>query len=616
MSYPNIQQILNTKPPQINLPYPNCTKNIIYTFFDIFGAEGNRRKLAKCKTCKDEVEVIIGINVFSSYTFGLTCHIRKHHREWQMYLDMLSRTITPDSKSNFEHYQAMTRRKVNTKEESDRSLYECATNYNINRKNCAGIFYIPRDCEVLRGNFRDRVNENAEIFSYLYPYTNKNVHIFELIGTKHRSAPLRASYKKSKCLVDNDGDMTIDIEKLLCENLCFFDPELYDSCPLQHEGDIKIFGEEEYQKKFIGFKQEIEKYPEFQWNKSFDSDILKNIKVIEYDETAVCEMNRLLKIIISLLILQKPHIQQKISEILDSSTSKDNLRKPDLGIQLWGPKLKNIDIQQKEDESVSYYESVFFTFQHKKSEECPAYSDTSKQIHKKPVFCNGKATYPCNVGGCSKGCLCIPCSQTDKYEEVNSFKCPHHIPDHPDMFDEAEDLALVRRLYIEVSSKKPIYERPKNHHKLCPPKIKFAGMKKKCKACTKIFDDHRKNHHVLHPACQLCNHMDHSSKVSFALTCYVCLKTFQNKYRLADHMNIQSDTNLFYCEACEEGFTRRCTLERHIKEYHRESTEAFRCSQCNTNFSSDDNLRRHVKTKHSENAEDFESNLCDRKFKR
>ena len=49
--------------------------------------------------------------------------------------------------------------------------------------------------------------------------------------------------------------------------------------------------------KFNGFRGQIEKYPEFQWNKSFDSDILKNIKIVEHDEPAVREMNQLLKII-------------------------------------------------------------------------------------------------------------------------------------------------------------------------------------------------------------------------------------------------------------------------------------------------------------------------------
>ena len=70
----------------------------------------------------------------------------------------------------------LTKQKANTdKEESDRSLYGCATNYNINRKNCAGIFYIPRDCEILKGNLKQEAErQNAKILSYLYPYTNKH----------------------------------------------------------------------------------------------------------------------------------------------------------------------------------------------------------------------------------------------------------------------------------------------------------------------------------------------------------------------------------------------------------------------------------------------------------
>ena len=116
------------------------------------------------------------MNVYSSYTFGLTCHIRKHPVEWQVYLDLLGSTITHDIKTPLEHYKAMTKQKVNTdKEESDRSLYECATNYNINRKNCAGIFHIPRDCEILKGNLKQEAErQNAKILSYLYPYTNKH----------------------------------------------------------------------------------------------------------------------------------------------------------------------------------------------------------------------------------------------------------------------------------------------------------------------------------------------------------------------------------------------------------------------------------------------------------
>ena len=66
--------------------------------------------------------------------------------------------------------------------------------------------------------------ENGDIMKYLYPYTNGNVRLVDLIGTRHPSAPLRASYKQLKCLVDNDGDLILDLERLFCENICLFDP--------------------------------------------------------------------------------------------------------------------------------------------------------------------------------------------------------------------------------------------------------------------------------------------------------------------------------------------------------------------------------------------------------
>ena len=193
-----------------------------------------------------------------------------------------------------------------------------------------------------------------------------------------------------------------------------------------------------------------------------------------------------------------------------------------------------------------------------------------------------------------EACPCIPCNDTDKYKDSNSFKCPSHNPDHPEMFDETEDLALERRIYFEVGSKKPIFKRPKFDRKLCPPKVKFARMKKKCRMCRTIFNDHRKHHHILHPACQLCNHMKRASEMSFSLTCFACLKTFKNKYRLKDHLNIHDDDKPYYCEPCEVSFTRSCTLDDHNDRYHRKSSETYQCNECNSEFSSKSNLNRHV----------------------
>ena len=136
--------------------------------------------------------------------------------------------------------------------------------------------------------------------------------------------------------------------------------------------------------------------------------------------------------------------------------------------------------KQEDDLSLLYSDKYFSTYQHVNREDCPAYDDNSKKIHTKPIVHEGRVYYPCNIGGCLEGCPCIPCNRVDEYGESNSFKCPSHNPDHPEMFDDSEDLALERRMYFEVESGKPIYERPKFDNKLCPPKIEFARMKKKC----------------------------------------------------------------------------------------------------------------------------------------
>ena len=164
------------------------------------------------------------------YTFGLTYHLKKHESAWNEYLIMLGDTIVPDTRTKFEHFKAMEKPSRNySKEESRRSYQEVQRNYSLNKKNCAGVFYNPKDSQILKNTLHEfSKGENAKIWKYLYPYTNQNVHIFQLMGMEHGSAPLFGKYKRSKCLVDNTENITLDLERLLCENICFFDPEFYD----------------------------------------------------------------------------------------------------------------------------------------------------------------------------------------------------------------------------------------------------------------------------------------------------------------------------------------------------------------------------------------------------
>ena len=154
------------------------------------------------------------------------------------------------------------------------------------------------------------------------------------------------------------------------------------------------------------------------------------------------------------------------------------------------------------------------------------------------------------------------------------------------------------------------------HKDLCPPKVKLAGMMKKCKKCRRIFNDHKKNHHILHPVCQICNHMDRTSKTSFDLTCHICLRNFKNKYRLGDHMLTHDDKNPFYCSICEKGFTRKGTYDQHVLLKHSDLQEFYTCDECNQNFSSRSNLEGHSKNKHFVEQTEYACNICTKKFNR
>ena len=117
--------------------------------------------------------------------------------------------------------------------------------------------------------------------NYIYRFTNRNVPLYEFVGTWNVNNRLDRRYLRYKPLLQNIGNFTLDLERLLCENTCYLDPENYESCPNNHSGDISIFGDREFQQKIKNLDDELEKYPEFIINKSFNSKILKEVSCIQ-----------------------------------------------------------------------------------------------------------------------------------------------------------------------------------------------------------------------------------------------------------------------------------------------------------------------------------------------
>ena len=223
------------------------------------------------------------------------------------------------------------------------------------------------------------------MFEYLFQFTNRNPSLYDLIGTKHPNANLQTDYKKSKCLVDNINNLTVDLERYLCEYMCFFDPNLYDNCPNSHKGDIAVFNSKKFQSSFPGFRKEIEKYPEFQATQTFNHEILKEVSIVEHNKIALVEMNLLLKIIITMVNIRKQKVGHKIADVVSVSTDENNLVKPELAIQMWSPKFSNVDIPDEFDETKNFEESRFSTFQHVDDSDCPAYHDASKSYIHSPL---------------------------------------------------------------------------------------------------------------------------------------------------------------------------------------------------------------------------------------
>lgn len=600
------------KAPQINLPFKR-EYDLIYSYYiidrsEIFDFDDDPRKTAICKVCDDKIDIVCGSNMGSSYTILLTNHLRKHGKEFQEYLVEYSLLMKPDTKNIHEHFDKMTSPKISFDEKlSSLRVRECVRNRNLNKRNIAGVQYSPRDLCFYKGiNIKLVKADNAKMLDFIHKYSNQNVNRIELMGTETMGANLLRNYKQSKCLVDNDGDIIMDLQRLLCKNMCFFDPKLYDNCSYDHDGDISLFSKSTYLASFEGFKEEIEKYPEMQLEKDFNVELLKQTNQIEKNKNSIMEMNRMLKIIVSLITVVKDTIESKIKDVISKHT-QNNLVKPDLAIHGWGPKIVDIDVANSEDDSQHFSEDKFSTFKHLDQHDCPAYEDESKKEHFSPFEKNGSYYYPCDVGGCAIPCSCPPCQNPEL-----AIKCPEHAPDHPALFDTASAILIRRRILFE--SEKPIFRRPEHHPSLCPPPLKLANLSKLCSICLRNVDIHSQNHLTLHVStCEICEYIDFISKNSYNLICFVCLKKFQRKYELENHLKKHSTNNPYYCDECDIGFSSRFNFERHLEEYHTKVDQTYSCEHCDLTFIAQRNLETHRKEKH-EDVKLFECDLCEKSY--
>ena len=321
-------------------------------------------------------------------------------------------------------------------------------------------------------------------------------------------------------------------------------------------------------------------------------------------------MNRMLKIIVSLITVIKDRIESKIDDVISRHTV-NRLVKPNLAIHGWGPKIVDVDETNSEDESRCFPESKFSTFKHLDQHDCPGYKDDSKRIYFSPFEQNGRYYYPCDIGGCALPCSCPPCENP-----ALALKCPEHAPDHPALFDTSSAIFISRRILFESENKKPIFNRPNYHPNLCPPPLKLPNLSNLCSVCLKNVDIHSENHFTLHvSSCEICEHIDFISKNSCKLICHVCLKKFNRKDTLDQHLNIHKTNNPYFCDDCSIGFSSRFNFERHIKDEHTTHEQIYQCDHCEAKLVSQRSLNTHVKEKHTDlDIQIFHCDLCEKSY--
>ena len=453
-------EYLKHKAPRIHLPVKK-NYDLIYSYFNInndvvFNRDSDPRKIAECKVCGDKIRIMPGSSLKSSYTIILTHHLRRHSKEYENYLIDYSLLMVPDTKSVHEHFDIMDRPFPVNRELADRQFEEYQRNSSLEEKNLAGISYAERDFYYyIERNNTLIESQNAKMMGFIHNYSNQNLSKLELMGHNHPSANLLKHYKKSRSLVDNDHEIVTDLQRLFCKNMCFFDPELHGNCifEYQHDGDIAIFSDVDYLYDHEGFKEEIEKYPEMQFNLGFDHQLLKRVKQIEKFRNSLLEMHRMLTIITSLIAVTKNKIKTKIDDIMLNQMT-NGLLKPELAIHRWGPIINDMDVSEEDDETSTYPEKKFSTFIHVDKRDCPAFYDKSKKKYSEPISKEGKVYYPCDVGGCITLCKCPSCTNPQK-----TLACPDHAPDHPELFKKGRDTMITRRVLFAVDTKIPIFSR-------------------------------------------------------------------------------------------------------------------------------------------------------------
>ncbi|PNF29188.1 hypothetical protein B7P43_G10780, partial [Cryptotermes secundus] len=104
-----------------------------------------------------------------------------------------------------------------------------------------------------------------------------------------------------------------------------------------------------------------------------------------------------------------------------------------------------------------------------------------------------------------------------------------------------------------------------------------------CHCCGRLF----------HTASGLCNHVKLHSEETKRFTCPLCSKQFRQAGHLEQHQRTHTGERPHHCTECEQRFTTRCQLSRHIQGVHR-CAKKHKCLMCGKEFLYSTNFKAHL----------------------
>ena len=324
-----------------------------------------------------------------------------------------------------------------------------------------------------------------------------------------------------------------------------------------------------------------------------------------------------------------------------------SLRKPILSLMMWGP-MTDLDIR-KTDElckfdsfedrqagkhvCTNFSEKNYWMYTHSEKIEC--FKGSIESLEGPAMTPDMTVVYPCNRSGCNHNCVCDLCINGHKLKkselkthmqeahsecvDILNIQCQEHKIDHPENFDENEDINVQKNIYYHN------LELEKQPRKNSTGDLKFAGIKKTCNMCRDNIKDHLKNHHIIHLNCKFCNHQIKSAfdNTFWDKVCNVCGKSFPDSKSLK-HWHKRTHSSDWKCDDCDFDFNRKWTLKRHLIEIHGMKKEDFNykseeeddCSGSSDNESEtkDDTSSYNTDSESKDEESKFECEFCHKTF--